>query len=47
MTPHIHISAIEGVKVMLYVLIGLGILHVMARKFEGHPLADTYLDVYC
>lgn len=47
MIPHIHMSALEGVKVMLYVLIGLGILHVVARKFEGHPFADAFLSVYC
>lgn len=47
MIPHIHMSALEGVKTMLYVLIGFGVLHVIARKFDGHPFADTFLSIYC
>lgn len=47
MTPHVHISALEGFKVCLYVLIGFGAAHVIARRYEGHPLADTFLDIWC
>lgn len=44
--PHVHISAIEGFKVFLYFVVFVGVLHVIARKFEGHPLADTILDIW-
>lgn len=44
MNPHIHISAMEGVKVALYVTIFLGIVHVVARRYEGHPAADAALN---
>jgi hypothetical protein len=47
MNPHVHVSAIEGVKITLIALIGIGVLHIAARKFEGHPLADAFLNVYC
>lgn len=44
MNPHIHISALEGLVTALYVIIFLGALHIIARNFEGHPLADSILD---
>lgn len=47
MNPHVHVSAIEGVKIVLIAFIGLGTIHVIARKFEGHPFADAILNVYC
>lgn len=47
MNPHVHVSALEGVKIVLIALIGLGIIHIAARKFEGHPFADALLNVYC
>ena len=47
MNPHVHVSALEGVKIGLIALIALGTMHIIARKFEGHPLADAVLNVYC
>lgn len=47
MIPHVHISAIEGIKIGLIAFIFIGVVHVAARKFEGHPFADAILDVYC
>lgn len=44
MNPHIHISALEGLVTALYVIIFLGAMHIVARKFEGHPFADAILD---
>lgn len=45
--PHVHISGISAVINALYVILILGVLHIIAKKFEGHPLADAFLDVYC
>lgn len=47
MNPHVHISAIEGLKIGLIAFIFLGCVHVAARHFEGHPFADALLNVYC
>jgi hypothetical protein len=44
MNPHIHISALEGLVTALYVIVFLGAIHIIARKFEGHPFADAALD---
>lgn len=45
--PHVHISALQGFITILYVIVGLGIAHILARRFEGHPLADAVLDFLC
>lgn len=47
MNPHIHISAMEGLVTILYVVIGLGAIHIVARRFEGHPAADAVLNYLC
>lgn len=44
MLPHIHISAMEGFVTFLYVVISLAVVHIIARKFEGHPFADAVLN---
>lgn len=46
MNPHIHISAIQALVTSLEVLVVLGALHIVARKYEGHPLADAILSVW-
>jgi hypothetical protein len=35
-----------GAVVLLYVLVGLGVLKLVAMRFEGHPLANAILEVY-
>lgn len=44
--PHVHVSAMEGVKTMLYVILGVGALYIVASRFEGHPLADAFLNIW-
>lgn len=44
MNPHIHISALEGLVTALYVVIFLAVMHIAARRYEGHPFADAVLD---
>lgn len=44
--PHLHISGISAVINALYVIVVLGIMHFAARRFEGHPLADAFLDIW-
>lgn len=43
--PHIHISAMNGLIVTLYVILALAVIHIIGRRFQGHPLADTLLDI--
>lgn len=45
-TPHVHISAVQTFINAIGVLIVLAVLHVIARKFEGHPAADAILNVF-
>lgn len=47
LNPHIHISALNGFVTALYVIILLGVAHIIARRFEGHPLADAFLNFFC
>lgn len=47
MNPHVHISGLEALKIMLVVVVGLGTIHVVARRYEGHPLADAALNFLC
>jgi len=44
--PHVHISGITAIINALYVILILGIFHILARKFEGHPLADAFLNIW-
>ena len=44
--PHVHISALSGFIQALYVIVIIGVLHLVARKFEGHPLADAFLNIW-
>jgi len=46
MGPHIHVSALNGFKTALYIVIFLGIIHIAARRWEGHPLANMILSAY-
>lgn len=45
--PHVHISGITAFIQALYVIVVFGFLHLVARRFEGHPLADAFLDIWC
>jgi hypothetical protein len=45
--PHIHLSALDGITTLLYVIVGFGAIHIIARKYEGHPLADAALNFIC
>ena len=44
MTPHIHIDAIHALITLLYVVIALGSIHIIARRFEGKAWADSLLN---
>lgn len=44
--PHVHISGISAFINALYVIVVFGLLHLLARRFEGHPLADAFLDIW-
>lgn len=46
LVPHAHISAIDGVKVGLYVFLFIGAIHIVARRFEGHPAGDAILNIW-
>jgi|SoimicMinimDraft_14_1059742.scaffolds.fasta_scaffold415881_1 hypothetical protein len=44
--PHVHISGLSGLIQALYVIVVFGVLHLVARRYEGHPLADAFLDIW-
>lgn len=44
--PHVHISGLSALINALYVILVLGVLHIVANRFEGHPLADAFLSIW-
>lgn len=44
--PHVHISGIGAIINALYVILILGVVKVLARRFAGHPFADAINDLY-
>jgi len=44
--PHVHISGLSALINALYVIVVFGILHLLARRYEGHPLADSFLNIW-
>lgn len=45
--PHVHISGLSAFVQALYVIVVFGVLHLVARRYEGHPMADAFLDIWC
>jgi hypothetical protein len=45
MTPHVHISALDGAIVMCYVILGITSLHLIARRKPESAWAQALLDV--
>lgn len=43
---HVHISGISAFIQALYVIAVLGAMVIVARRFEGHPAADAFLEIY-
>jgi hypothetical protein len=43
---HVHISGITALINALYVIAVFGVIHLVARRFEGHPFADAWLDIW-
>ena len=44
--PHVHISGLTAFINALYVIVVFGVIHLAARHFEGHPLADAFLNIW-
>lgn len=44
--PHVHISGISAFIQALYVIVVLGLMHILAERKEGHPLADAFLNIW-
>ena len=44
---HVHISGIDGLIVLGYVLVGTGVLNLLAMKYkETNKLAASYANLY-
>lgn len=43
---HVHVSALNAVVTVLYVIAGFGLLNALAMKFKDHPAAQAWLDLY-
>lgn len=43
---HVHISGITALINALYVIVIFGGLMAVAKRFEGHPLADAFLELF-
>lgn len=44
--PHVHISGISAIINSLFVIAVLGVIMLLAKRFEGHPLADAWLELF-
>lgn len=44
--PHVHISGISAFIQALYVIVVLGVFHIIAERKEGHPLANAFLNIW-
>lgn len=45
--PHVHISGMEFFVTFLYVIVAIGVLHVIARKIgEDHPAGTAILSAF-
>lgn len=45
--PHIHISGLEGLVTVLYVIAIMGALNLLAKKYaETNKLAATYAYIF-
>lgn len=45
MTPHIHISGMNALVITLNVIVALGIIKIVGRRFEHHPVGDALLSL--
>jgi hypothetical protein len=43
---HVHVSALNALVTILYVVAGFGLLSALALKFNKHPAAQAWLDLY-
>lgn len=44
--PHVHISGLDGIINALFVITVFGTLMTIAKRKEGHPLADAFLEIF-
>ena len=42
---HLHVNAPTAVTVFLMVIVTVGTANLIAKKYEGHPAADAWLDL--
>jgi hypothetical protein len=43
---HLHLGFMHGFTVFLYVLVFMGVMKLLALRFQGHPLSEAILEVY-
>lgn len=43
---HLHVGFLFGVVVVLYYLAFMGVIKILALRYEGHPLADAISEVF-
>jgi hypothetical protein len=43
---HLHVNAATAVSVFLMVVVTFGAANLVAKKYEGHPAADAWLDLF-
>lgn len=46
MGSHVHINAASVVVTFLAVVVSLGTANLIAMKYQGHPAADAWLDLF-
>ena len=42
---HLHVNAATAVTVFHMVIVTVGTANIIAKKYEGHPAADAWLDL--
>lgn len=43
---HLHVNAATAVSVFLMVIVTVGTANLVAKKYQGHPAADAWLDLF-
>lgn len=46
MSSHVHINTASVLVVFLSVVVTLGTANLLAMKYQGHPAADAWLDLF-
>lgn len=44
--PHIHVGFFSSLITTAQVVLWIGIFHLLAKRFESHPLSQAFLEIW-